>query len=125
MSVCPHCGSDIDLPICSGEIFGKSEGIMVLAAVRYCLGRQTYIVSDCVHFIYKIWPKLQPDLQALIEKDIKNCFEFDDRDRRDGRAVFHLGSDYDRQQWALCFALWNEPEPPIPGFGSPIKKYEF
>ena len=32
--------------------------MMVICAFRYCLGRRTYVVSECVAWLIRVWDKL-------------------------------------------------------------------
>lgn len=50
---------------------------IVFYAFRYCLGRQTYCVSDCVKNLKSIWNKLSEQTRKLICKEI-NIFLDDD-----------------------------------------------
>jgi hypothetical protein len=50
---------------------------MVFYAFRYCLGRQTYCVSDCVEYLKSIWNNLSKQTRKLICKEI-NTFLDDD-----------------------------------------------
>lgn len=47
--------------------------LMIMAAFRYCLGRQTYIASECAEWLEKIWPEITPSTQELIIKEIKEA----------------------------------------------------
>ena len=80
---------------------------MVIAATRYCLGRMTYIVSDCADWLIKIWPLLSPSTQRIVRADIEEAFSRDDADREAGRIYKALGHDCDRHQWARVRRLWS------------------
>ena len=86
-------------------IFGRSQ-LMVIAAVRYCLGRRSYIVSDCADWLLQVWPALDASAQLIVRRDIEECFERDEEDRANGRAFPALGMDMDRIQWLRVRALW-------------------
>ena len=77
---------------------------------RYCLGRMTYIVSDCANWLIKIWPLLSPSTQRIVRLDIEEAFERDDADREAGRTYKALGHDCDRKQWERVRALWMAKE---------------
>ena len=85
--------------------FGR-DNLMVIAAVRYCLGRQTYIVGDCVEWLVSIWPSLPEFTQGLIKRDIEEAFKNDDEDREQGREYKALGADMDRAEWEKVRRLW-------------------
>ena len=84
------------------------DHLMVIAATRYCLGRMTYIVSDCADWLIKIWPLLSPSTQRIVRADIEEAFSRDDADREAGRTYKALGHDCDRHQWARVRRLWSD-----------------
>ena len=84
------------------------DHLMVIAATRYCLGRMTYIVSDCADWLIKIWPLLSPSTQRIVRADIEEAFSRDDDDREHGRTYKALGHDCDRHQWARVRRLWSD-----------------
>ena len=84
------------------------DHLMVIAATRYCLGRMTYIVSDCADWLIKIWPLLSEATRKIIQRDIEEEFTRDDADREAGRAFKALGHDCDRHQWARVRRLWSD-----------------
>jgi len=47
----------------------------ILAAFRYALGRQTYIVSSVVEDILKNWDNIDNNLKNLIKKEIEEAIE--------------------------------------------------
>ena len=85
------------------EAWWGRDCLMPVAAVRYCLGRQTYIVSDCADWIIGCWHKIPKRMQLVIQRDIEEAFEHDDRIDSGYRA---LGANCDRQQWERVRALW-------------------
>lgn len=68
--------------------------MMVSYAFRYCLGRMTYAVSDCVEFIIANWDNIHTNEQRLMHGDIK-------------RAIYsgQAGTETDKQQWRKVLAL--------------------
>lgn len=54
--------------------WGRHE-LMVVAAHRYCLGRRTYIVSDCVEWLLFNWNKFESTTQDLIIKETTESLE--------------------------------------------------
>jgi len=54
--------------------WGKND-LMVTAAHRYCLGRKSYIVSDCVEWLISIWPKLQAETKRVILKETQEAID--------------------------------------------------
>jgi len=62
--------------------------LMVLAAFRYCLGRQSYIVSECGKWLYDYWDDFPETTRAIILKETEEALE-------NGTA----GDDCDRSFW--------------------------
>lgn len=83
-----------------------SDGLMALAAFRYCLGRMTYIVDDCERWIFANWDHFPPNVRKLIQRDVEEEFERDDEARARGSAHFPLGHDCDRAAWERVRGLW-------------------
>jgi hypothetical protein len=88
--------------------WGRAD-LMALAAVRYCLGRQSYIVSDCCDWLPTVWQALQPGMRETIARDIEEAFARDDEARERGDQYMPLGMDMDRAQWAAVRRLWEAP----------------
>jgi len=78
--------------------FGRDD-LMAIAAFRYCLGRMTYIVSDCADWLIEQWENLSPSARSIIKRDLEEAFAQDDEDRANGNKYKNLGHDCDRQQW--------------------------
>lgn len=87
--------------------FGR-DGLMALAAVRYCLGRQTYIVGDCADWLRQVWDELSPNMRAVIQRDVEREFQLDDEARAAGKEYKPLGMDMDRAQWERVRKLWSK-----------------
>jgi hypothetical protein len=49
---------------------GTNDQLMALAALRYCLGRRSYIVSACHEWLREVWPQLTANSQNVILRDI-------------------------------------------------------
>lgn len=78
--------------------WGRNE-LMALAAVRYCLGRQSYIVGDCVDWLLACWPKFSGPCKCSIFRDVFEAFKKDDEFLERGDSYRPLGMDVDRAQW--------------------------
>lgn len=48
-------------------------GVVFNCAIRYCLGRQTYMPSLVIDFIRPLLPQLDNKTLSIIENDIKNA----------------------------------------------------
>jgi hypothetical protein len=52
-----------------------NDEIMVTCALRYCLGRQSYVVGSCIDFIKQVWDQLPKSSQGVIVRDILEAFD--------------------------------------------------
>lgn len=77
-------------------------GLMIAAAVRYCLGRRTYIVGDCADWIIANWNDWPDNVKQLVQRDIEEEFE------RDARMpeLKVLGDGCERSYWERVRKLW-------------------
>lgn len=110
----PHpreLGLNIDFAADVLDAMAAHDHLMVMAATRYCLGRMTYIVSECADWLVKIWPLLNDKTRAIIQRDIEEAFTRDDADREANREYKALGWDCDRQSWERVRALWSNHSP--------------
>ncbi len=56
---------------------GWKNYLMTLAAFRYCLGRRSYIVTECVQWLYEYWDDLPPVAQKTIKDEIQIALDED------------------------------------------------
>lgn len=91
---------------CDGP-WGRGD-LMALAAVRYCLGRMSYIVGDCHDWLVAQWPQLSESIRKTIARDVEEAIARDDEVRANGGEYKPLGMDMDRQQWVSLRKLWND-----------------
>lgn len=77
-------------------------------AFRYCLGRRTYVVSDCVKWLMRNWDKFDPHVRDIVKNDLDDAFQHDDAARARGSNCPTLGDDCDRAEWEKVRALWGE-----------------
>jgi hypothetical protein len=73
--------------------------LMALAAFRYCLGRSTYIVSDCADWIIENWDEFDSSLRKIILFEIK-----EEMDNLRGNPMMRC----DQYQWKRILELKNE-----------------
>lgn len=78
---------------------------MAIAAFRYCCGRYSDIVGDCVDWLIEMWPYLASNTRDVIRRDLEADFQRDD-EARAGDMFRPLGADCDREQWERVRALW-------------------
>ena len=82
-------------------------------AVRYCLGRRTYVVEDCSRWLCAVWDSLDSDARVIIQRDVEEEFARDDAARANGNAeCLPLGMDMDRASWQRVRDLWQLPRIP-------------
>lgn len=81
------------------DVYGEN-GDMVIAAVRYCLGRSTYIVSSCEIWLHRNWASLPEYVRKIIQRDVETAFA--DAERHPNC----LGMDCDKRSWERVRALW-------------------
>lgn len=87
------------------KLYGR-DGLMIIAAVRYCLGRMSYIVSDCAEWIIANWNGWPESVRNIIKRDIETEFVRDDEARAEQRKYKPLGMDMDRAEWERVRRLW-------------------
>jgi hypothetical protein len=54
--------------------WGRND-LMVTAAHRYCLGRTSYIVSECVEWLINIWPHICENAKERIVIETQGALE--------------------------------------------------
>lgn len=101
-------GRQIDFACEVLEAMAAHDHLMVIAATRYCMGRMTYIVGNCVDWLIQIWPLLSVQTRNIIRRDIEEAFDRDDRDREFNHSINYLGHDCDRKEWERVRRLWAE-----------------
>lgn len=52
---------------------------ILVSAIRYSLGRSTYIAGWTVEETKRVWPKLDPNIRLLIARDIREDLAMYDR----------------------------------------------
>lgn len=86
------------------------DSLMAIAAFRYCLGRMTYIVSDCADWLIEQWPILPDNVKNVIKRDLEAEIKADDEARAEGREYKPLGHDCDRVSWLKVRKMIAESE---------------
>lgn len=70
--------------------------LMVMAAHRYCLGRQSYIVGSCIKWLTEHWDKFERNTQNVIMRDTIDALMED-----------LAGSRHDYHAWEkFCIVKW-------------------
>ena len=78
----------------STEVNNHELASMLFYAFRYCLGRQSYAVSDCVGWLIFYWPIIPLGWKKTMHKEIAEAIEL-------GGA----GMDMDVEQWENILEL--------------------
>ena len=81
------------------------DGLMAIAAFRYCLGRTSYIVGDCEEWLIQQWPGLPQNVRNVIERDLREAVQRDKLGREESAAYSPLGHECDRQSWLRVLAM--------------------
>ena len=81
------------------------QHMLLIAATRYALGRQTYVVGDICDGLVSAWPIMSANTRSVIARDIEDQFKSDDEARANGDVYKPLGHDCDRAQWERVRAL--------------------
>ena len=85
--------------------YGRAD-LMAIAAVRYCLGRMSYIVGDCADWLIAEWGQIEDGARRTIQRDVEEAFARDDDARAMGNEYKPLGTDCDRASWERVRELW-------------------
>ena len=72
---------------------------LAIQSLRYCMGRMTYAVSDCIEFIRQHWQDLTPNTKRVIIRDLDVELESHEDDVKSGKEYCRLGSAFDYQAW--------------------------
>ncbi|MCY1275356.1 hypothetical protein D9M69_470750 [compost metagenome] len=91
---------------CAARYF--DQHMLLIAATRYALGRQTYVVGDICDGLVRAWPLIPEQTRAVLRRDIEEAFQRDDEARAEGATCRALGMDCDRAQWERVRALFDE-----------------
>ena len=83
-----------------------TNGLMIIAATRYCIGSRTYIVGVCADWIIANWTDWPENVKTIIQRDLE--YEFEKVAQNPDMKV--LGDDCDKREWEKVRALWRENE---------------
>lgn len=79
---------------------------LIIDAVRYAIGRQSYQVGITCAWLRANWSQLDEHARTIVQQDVEEAFRDDDRDRESVRPYKALGMDMDRREWERVRALW-------------------
>ena len=57
------------------EIPKQTLQVLLLESFRYCIGRMTYAVSDCVENLTWYWEELPKSYQKMIKREIEEAIK--------------------------------------------------
>jgi hypothetical protein len=77
----------------SRQFNAKTED-MIFYGFRYCLGRKTYAVANCVDYLIANWNRISAMTRTLMQKEIRVAIER-------GRC----GMEMDKRQWERVLEL--------------------
>lgn len=69
--------------------FDSDSGLMIIAAIRYCFGRRTYMPSTAIEWTKKNWAYISPGNKATIVRDVSEYIS----------SGLSLGDDCDATDW--------------------------
>jgi hypothetical protein len=72
---------------------------MKVSAFRYCLGRMTGVVFDCVQCFIDNWEDVDDNERTIIYRELLEEIDRDDYARLRNSQYKPLGMDCDRVQW--------------------------
>ena len=70
-------------------------GFAVIAAVRYCIGRQSYAPGLIQGFVKRYWDMIDEKTRVVLLRDITEELGFAER------AGTKLGADFDHRGWVV------------------------
>lgn len=74
-------------------------GFMLLCALRYCMGRQSYAVSVCCDFLRNHWQEIDAKTRATMRRGVAEELA------RYERMGATMGADFDDRDWRNLLAF--------------------
>ena len=68
---------------------------LMVNATRYCIGRQSYAVSEHAQFLEKHWHRLSEKTRWVISREVEEALAKD-----------RAGMEQDREEWRRVARLW-------------------
>jgi hypothetical protein len=72
-----------------------NQEILLGCAIRYCMGRRTYVVSSCIEECYRVSPLLHSNFKERVAREIQEAEDVDD-----------LGDSFDKVEWTKLKDFW-------------------
>ena len=102
------------------KLESQDDQLMALAAMRYSLGRTSYIVPACHAWLYDVWGQLDPSTQATMVRDIIIELQYGrcghPSDTEGWRRVADFGFQQlpaEQQQWVRDSVKYNQQPWPL------------
>lgn len=81
----------------SHRIDSRDVGPLLISAVRYALGRRTYIVSETCTWVRRYWPSIDANSREVIGRDVEEAIA--------SSVPGSLGGGIDADEWRRL-AAW-------------------
>lgn len=72
---------------------------LAIQSLRYCMGRRTFAVIDCVEFLSRHWQDLTKHAKIIIIRDLDEALQWHEDDLKAGKEYCYLGDECDYQKW--------------------------
>lgn len=79
---------------------------VLINAMRYAMGRMTYVTSDTADLVLALWPTLSDDARNILRQDMETEFARADRLSAQPGLGHPLGMACDIRSWERVRALW-------------------
>lgn len=76
---------------------------MILESLRYCIGRETYVVKEWVDWAIENWKCIPEYIRVLIKQELTHRFYLDNLALENGGVTDYLGSAIDKEQWQRLY----------------------
>lgn len=84
----------------------EDEFVVWIGALRYYMGRTTYATNHFCQVLLNEWDTLSDTTKLLIERDLEEQIQFDDKAKATNDTHKPLGSDSDKQVWMEVAKKW-------------------
>ena len=86
---------------------------LLIGTTRYYLGRMTIAANYFAKYeLAKAWPLIPLHTRTILQRNIEEAFQRDDKARADGLQYFPLGMDCDRAAWQTVRNHWQGQDTP-------------
>lgn len=81
---------------------------VIMSAVRYALGRKSYIVSETIYMLTEVWASLSDQTKTMIVNEVSEYVQRqknqDDYDTQDWKAFVMTANKYLKEQPMLVYS---------------------